>query len=92
MTRIDRYSLAVVPIQQIFNEEVLDNATGLIWKPNERFYLVTNWHVTTCRRSPTLSVRPHRIEPPLTQDRYRSTAPSGDSFQLLHPPRIGRIY
>jgi hypothetical protein len=53
MTRIDRYSLAVVPIEQLFNDESLGIATGFIWKRNGRFYLVTNWHVITCRRFPT---------------------------------------
>jgi len=53
MTRIDRYSLATVPIEQLFNERSLGNGTGFIWKRNERFYLVTNWHVITCRRFPT---------------------------------------
>ncbi|MGY4231107.1 hypothetical protein ACVIIW_000054 [Bradyrhizobium sp. USDA 4449] len=53
MTRIDRYSLATVPIQQLFNEKSLGNGTGFIWKRDDRFYLVTNWHVMTCRRFPT---------------------------------------
>ena len=53
MTQIDRYSLAVVPLEPLFNEESLGIATGFIWKRNERFYLVTNWHVITCRRFPT---------------------------------------
>src|SRR5262249_32697237 len=53
MTRIDRYSLATVPGQQLFDEQELGNATGFIWKRDARFYLVTNWHVLTCRRFPT---------------------------------------
>lgn len=67
MTRIDRYSLAVVPIEQLFNEESLGNATGFIWRRGERFYLVTNWHVITCRHFPTgenlhnQGARPNRL-------------------------------
>lgn len=52
-TRIDRYSLTTVPIEQLFDNQRLGNATGFIWKQRDRFYLVTNWHVITCRRFPT---------------------------------------
>jgi hypothetical protein len=51
--RIDRYSLTTVPLEQRFNEQPLGNATGFIWKLQGKFYLVTNWHVITCRRFPT---------------------------------------
>jgi hypothetical protein len=51
--RIDRYTLATVPLEQRFNDQTLGNATGFIWKMREKFYLVTNWHVITCRRFPT---------------------------------------
>ena len=53
VTRIDRYSLATVPIEQFFNTTKLGEGTGFIWKHLTRFYLVTNWHVITCRRFPT---------------------------------------
>jgi hypothetical protein len=53
LTRIDRYSLATVPIEQFFNTTKLGEGTGFIWKYLTRFYLVTNWHVITCRRFPT---------------------------------------
>jgi hypothetical protein len=53
MTRIDRYSLAVVPIEPLFNELSLGNGTGFIWKRDGRFYLVTNWHLMTSPRFPT---------------------------------------
>lgn len=51
--RIDPYSLTTVPIEMLFNETSLGNATGFIWQRAGRFYLVTNWHVVTCRRFPT---------------------------------------
>jgi hypothetical protein len=52
-TRIDRYSLATVPIEQFFNTTKLGDGTGFIWKHLECHYLITNWHVMTCRRFPT---------------------------------------
>ncbi|MEO6843151.1 MAG: serine protease [Bradyrhizobium sp.] len=52
-TRIDRYSLATVPIEQFFNTTKLGEGTGFIWQYLGRFYLVTNWHVISCRRFPT---------------------------------------
>src|SRR5438552_2232171 len=53
MTTIDEYSLATVPIEQFFNDTSLGNATGFIWKSAGRHFLITNWHVVTCRRFPT---------------------------------------
>lgn len=53
MTAIDRYSLTTAPIEQLFDDTSLGNSTGFIWKSASRYFLVTNWHVVTCRRFPT---------------------------------------
>lgn len=53
MQRIDRYSLTTVPIEQFFDSRSLGSATGFIWRLGKRYFLVTNWHVITCRRFPT---------------------------------------
>lgn len=44
---LDRLSLSTVPITPFFNELMLPEATGFIWKRRERFYLITNWHVVS---------------------------------------------
>jgi hypothetical protein len=52
-TRIDPYSLAAVPIEQFFDGTPLGNASAFVWERQDRFYLVTSWHVVTCRNSDT---------------------------------------
>jgi hypothetical protein len=44
---LDRLSLATVPITPLFNDTALPEATGFVWKRNNRFYLITNWHVAS---------------------------------------------
>jgi hypothetical protein len=51
--QIDLYSLATVPIEQLFNDTSLGNATGFIWESTGRQHLVTNRHVMTCRNFET---------------------------------------
>ena len=45
---LDRLSLATTPVSQFFNDRQLGVATGFVWKRNERYYLITNWHVVSC--------------------------------------------
>jgi hypothetical protein len=52
MLDIDQYSLATVPIEQFFNDTSLGNATGFVWKTQDAHFLITNWHVVTCRYFP----------------------------------------
>jgi Trypsin-like peptidase domain len=59
MTRIDQFSLTTVPIEQLFNDKVLGAATGFIWKVQSRHFLITNWHVATCKH---LYTREHLTE------------------------------
>jgi hypothetical protein len=53
MIRIDQFSLSTTPLEQYFNETLLGTATGFLWSLNDQYYLVTNWHVVTCREFPT---------------------------------------
>jgi hypothetical protein len=55
MTSIDEYSLATVPISQLFNDTELGNATAFIWKNSLRHFLVTNWHIVTCKHFETVN-------------------------------------
>jgi hypothetical protein len=52
MVRIDQFSLTTAPIEQYFNDTKLGVATGFVWQVGNQPYLVTNWHVVTCRRFP----------------------------------------
>ena len=53
MTNIDQFSLTTTPIEQFFNETELGTATGFVWTIGGRYYLITNWHVVTCREFPS---------------------------------------
>jgi Trypsin-like peptidase domain len=64
MTRIDQFSLTTAPIEQYFNETKLGVATGFVWQVGNQPYLITNWHVVTCRRFPTgENLHPHGGRP-----------------------------
>ncbi len=45
MTNIDSFTLTTVPLEQYFNQTPLGHGTGFMWKSQEQYYLVTNWHV-----------------------------------------------
>ena len=52
-TTIDEYSLATVPVIQLFNETILGNATAFVWRHIGQDFLITNWHVVTARNNET---------------------------------------
>ena len=52
-TKIDQYSIAVVPLRQMFNDTPLGVATGFIWQRRDQLYLITNWHVVSGRNADT---------------------------------------
>lgn len=63
-TRIDPYSLSAVPVEQFFGGTPLGNATAFVWERKGKLYLITNWHVVTCRNSETgVSLAAHAGEP-----------------------------
>jgi hypothetical protein len=45
MISLDQFTLTTVPLEQYFNDTPLGHGTGFMWKIQERYYLVTNWHV-----------------------------------------------
>ena len=55
MMTLDQFSLATVPLELFFNDTPLGQATGFIWKIDNRHFLVTNWHVVTARDFFTLA-------------------------------------
>jgi hypothetical protein len=64
MTRIDQFSLTTTPIEQHFNQTLLGTATGFVWNIADKYYLVTNWHVVTCRIFPSgENISPHGGRP-----------------------------
>src|SRR5258708_24510519 len=44
-TTLDPFTLATVPLEQYFENTRLGHGTGFIWKRENQYYLVTNWHV-----------------------------------------------
>jgi hypothetical protein len=44
---LDRLSLSTTPASPFFNDRQLGDATGLVWKRRDRYYLITNWHVVS---------------------------------------------
>jgi len=45
MANLDQFTLTTVPLEQYFNNTLLGQATGFIWKSQEQYYLVTSWHI-----------------------------------------------
>lgn len=45
MTTLDQFTLTAIPLEQYFNDTLLGHGTGFMWKIQEQYYLVTNWHV-----------------------------------------------
>src|SRR5829696_3381350 len=43
----DSFSLTSIYIELFFGEACLANATGFAWEHNDKYYLITNWHVAT---------------------------------------------
>ena len=77
-TRIDNYSLAAVPVEQFFDGTSLGNATAFVWQRQDWCYLITNWHVVTCRNNETgLCLAGHGGEP--------------NRLRALFHPREGRF-
>jgi trypsin-like peptidase len=45
MITLDQFTLTTVPLEQYFDGTRLGQGTGFMWKIQEQYYLVTNWHV-----------------------------------------------
>ncbi|MBB4237675.1 S1 family peptidase [Rhizobium esperanzae] len=45
MTTIDHFTLTTIPLEQYFCDTFLGHGTGFVWQLQDKFYLVTNWHV-----------------------------------------------
>jgi hypothetical protein len=44
MPTIDEYSLAAIPIEMLFDRTKLSVGTAFVWKVDEAYWLITNWH------------------------------------------------
>jgi Trypsin-like peptidase domain len=53
MPTIDQYSAAAIPIEMLFNETRLSIATSFVWKVDDNYWLITNWHNVSGRDSNT---------------------------------------
>jgi hypothetical protein len=75
MYRIDQFSLTTTPIEQYFNKTLLGSATGFVWKIDARYFLITNWHVVTCRIFPTREyIKSHAGRPNMLRVRFNFAA------------------
>ena len=45
MTALDQFTLTTVPLEQYFNDTLLGQGTGFMWKIQNQYYLITNWLV-----------------------------------------------
>lgn len=71
MTTIDPFSLTTTPIEQFFNATLLGTATGFVWSIGEKYFLITNWHVVTCRIFPTRRyIKSHAGRPNILRVRF----------------------
>ncbi len=50
---VDVFSSTTVPLEMIFNSNILSIGTGFIWEARNIFYLITNWHNCSGRDSIT---------------------------------------
>ena len=48
-TRIDEFSVKPLYLEMYRGEQNAGVATGFAVKKNDSYYLITNWHVVTCR-------------------------------------------
>jgi len=88
MTQIDEYSLSTVPVEQFFNETSLGKATSFIWERRNAFYLITNWHVVTCRNNNTgQHLHPQCAEPDRLRGLFCTRARTWDKLTRDIPLR-----
>ncbi len=86
--RLDPYSPASVAVEQYFNEILLGSATSFVWKRRDALYLVTNWHVVTCRNSETgKHIRSDIAEPNMLVGNFRAHRGSFETQQRKVPLR-----
>ena len=79
-TRIDAYSLSAVPVEQFFNNTSFGNATAFVWERRDKFYLITNWHIVTCRDNETgVCLADHAGEPNTLRALFRSRESTFDT-------------
>jgi hypothetical protein len=87
-TRIDAYSLAAIPVEQFFRDTPLGQATAFVWERYGKTYLITNWHVVTCRNSETgACIAAHAAEPDRLRVILHSLSKGTDTSSIEIPLR-----
>jgi S1-C subfamily serine protease len=102
MTTLDPFTLAAVPLEQYFEETRLGHGTGFMWKKENQFYMVTNWHVLSMQDFFTrANLRPDAGRPNILRTLFNVQAGSfdkqrwdirirdehGKPMWLVHPSR-----
>jgi hypothetical protein len=97
---IDEYSLATVPVIQLFDETALGHATAFVWRHDDQHFLISNWHVVTSRNNETgenlhpHAGRPNRLRLVFNSDQLalgkieycqEIYTPNGEPVWLVHP-------
>ena len=49
MITLDEYSITALPLAQLCKRKAIGSATGFFYKREDRFFLVSNWHVFSGR-------------------------------------------
>ncbi|TYL89968.1 trypsin-like peptidase domain-containing protein [Bradyrhizobium rifense] len=82
MITLDQFTLTTVPLEQYFNDTRLGQGTGFMWKIQEKYYLVTNWHVLSMRDFFTgKNLRPDAGRPNLLRTLFNIQTGSFDKQQ-----------
>jgi hypothetical protein len=89
MTTIDQFSLAAVPIEQIFNGQIFSHATAFVWKNGNNHFLITNWHVVSGRNSETGENLDHGRRPDMLNARFNLRAPNFGKREIAITIRDG---
>jgi|SRR6185437_15277654 len=72
MTAIDKFTLTAIPLEQYFNDTPLGHATGFLWDLQDKYYLVTNWHVLSAKDFFTQrNLRPDAGRPNVLRARFQ---------------------
>jgi hypothetical protein len=82
MTTLDQFTLTTVPLEQYFINTRLGQGTGFMWKIENQYYLVTNWHVLSMRDFFTgVNLRPDAGRPNILRALFNIQAGSFDKQQ-----------
>jgi len=91
MTTLHQFTLTTVPLEQYFINTRLGQGTGFMWKIQNQYYLVTNWHVLSMRDFFTgVNLRPDAGRPNILRARLMEMSQVATVGGTLEAPARGR--